>query len=317
MNQHNLTERRLRMTTRFMKRKSALSTKSLTYFSLIVFWLFTAAACTSSESVQENTTKTSVILVNSELVQGSNRFALALQDETGNLIHDAEVQLQYFDLTDADNPIPETTSTAVTVQSNDGRVTLYTDSRDFERDGAWGVAVTADLPDGSQTIQRISFNVLADSTAVSAGEPVPFVDTPTAVAANNDLSQISTAENPNPAFYLLSLKDALSNDKPTLLYFATPAFCQTKVCGPGYDEFNQLYRSIGSEFNMIHAEVFSDLNNPEENGWPLIPAMEAFGLKTEPWLYVIDSEGTAVYRVEGLFSAQEMEQTLRDLNLLN
>lgn len=38
--------------------------------------------------------------------------------------------------------------------------------------------------------------------------------------------------------------------------------------------------------------------------------MAAFGLSTEPWLYLIDAAGTVTYRVEGLFTADEIAHHL-------
>jgi len=284
------------------------------FFIIIIIVL---VACNAAAPASEVEQEMQVLLVNSELIQGPNRFAIALEDEAGNLIHDAAVQFQYFDLSDADHPVAENSATAVKVQSADETVTLFTHSRRFEQPGAWGVEITATLPGGSQAVQRISLNIQERSQAVIPGEPSPIVDTPTAADANGDLRQISTAEKPNPAFYELSLTEALANEKPTLLYFATPAFCQTRVCGPGYEEFDRLHAAVGDDYNFIHAEVYADLNNPAENGWPLIPAMTAFGLSTEPWLYVIDAEGTAVFRVEGLFTAEEMTPILDELNLVS
>jgi hypothetical protein len=131
-----------------------------------------------------------------------------------------------------------------------------------------------------------------------------------------DLSKLSSAPASNPAFYELSLRDALGNGRPTFLYFATPAFCQTRLCGPGYDIFNELYQEYQEDFNFIHVEVYEGLPNPATTDWSVAPAMQSFGLTTEPWLYVIDEEGTIQYRVEGLFTADEIRNQLLDLGLV-
>jgi hypothetical protein len=36
--------------------------------------------------------------------------------------------------------------------------------------------------------------------------------------------------------------------------------------------------------------------------------MDAFGLSTEPWLYLLDHSGVVTYRLEGLFTVEEVEQ---------
>ena len=50
------------------------------------------------------------------------------------------------------------------------------------------------------------------------------------------MTKISTDTNPDPAFYQTSVADALAANKPFVLVFATPKFCQTKTCGPTLDK---------------------------------------------------------------------------------
>ena len=51
------------------------------------------------------------------------------------------------------------------------------------------------------------------------------------------------------------------------------------------------------------------LPNPAANHWEIAAAMAAFGLTTEPWLYLLDQSGRVAYRVEGMFSADEIDRT--------
>jgi len=57
----------------------------------------------------------------------------------------------------------------------------------------------------------------------------------------------------------------------------------------------------------------SDLPDPSTTNWQLAPAMTAFGLSTEPWLFLLDRKGVVIYRVEGLFTADEIEQYIPKL----
>ena len=41
--------------------------------------------------------------------------------------------------------------------------------------------------------------------------------------------------------------------------------------------------------------------------------MTAFGLTTEPWLYLIDAGGSVFYRVEGIFKTAEVESQMQAL----
>jgi hypothetical protein len=256
-----------------------------------------------------------VVLVPSELVVGPNRFAVGLFDATGRMIHEGDIHFHYFDLSDPNTPRLESEADATRLQTPDGLTTIFAQERTFDRPGSWGVEVQAKLLDGSAAVKRIGFEVLAASPSLLPGELVPALDTPTTATVNGDLNQLTSAPAPNPAFYQLSLAEALTNGKPTILFFATPAFCQTRFCGPAYDIVSEVQRHYGDAVNFVHVEVYSGLPNPAANNWELAPAMTAFGLSTEPWLYLIDRQGKIIHRVEGLVTEQEIEAHLRRLEI--
>lgn len=258
-----------------------------------------------------------VVLVPSELVIGPNRFAIGLFDSSGRMVSEAAVHLQYFDLSDPNSPRPEAEAEAIRLQTPDGLTTIFAHERDFARSGNWGVAVEARFPDGTSSTRRIAFQVLATSPTLKIGQQVPRIDTPTAADVKNDLTQLASASVRNPAFYEMSLAKAITTGKPTVFLLATPAFCQSRLCGPVYDITGQLQKRFGTVVNFIHEEVYTGLPNPAANNWQVAPAMQAFGLETEPWLYLIDRDGRVAYRVEGLFTAEEVAahiQALLDSN---
>lgn len=252
-----------------------------------------------------------VVLVPTELVLGPNRFAVGLFGSDGTMIHDATVHFHYYDLSDPQEAVLESESDAYRIQSTEDPTTIYAHERNFDRAGDWGVEVEARLPDGTAARSRVGFQVLADSESLSPGERVPVLRTPTLTDVDQDLSRLTSATEPNPAFYQQSLDWAITSGKPTLLLFATPAFCQTRFCGPAYETVSELQNQYGDQVNFIHIEVFTGLPNPEESGFKLAPSVEVFGLESEPWAFLIDEGGTVVYRVEGLFSSEELERQLR------
>lgn len=259
----------------------------------------------------ELTGEMQVVVVPTELVVGPNRFAVGLFTEDGTMVHDATVHFHYFDLSDPQQAVLESESDAYRVQSAEGETTVYAHERRFDRAGDWGVEVEARQPDGSAASSRIGFRVVADSESLSPGEPVPALRTPTLADVGQDLGRLSSASEPNPAFYQQSLHQAISSGKPTLLLFATPAFCQTRFCGPAYETTSALQAEYGDQLNFLHVEVFLGLPNPEESGFKLAPSVEVFGLESEPWVFFIDEQGTILYRVEGLFSGAEIERQIK------
>lgn len=259
----------------------------------------------------ELTGEMQVVLVPTELVVGPNRFAVGLFGEDGTMIHDASVHFHYFDLSDPEQAVLESESDAYRVQSPENTTTIYAHERRFDRAGDWGVEVEAQRPDGTAASSRIGFQVVADSGSLSPGEAVPVLKTPTLADVGQDLGRLSSAEEPNLAFYQQSLHQAINSGKPTLLLFATPAFCQTRFCGPAYEMTSALQAEYGDRVNFLHVEVFLGLPNPEERGFKLAPSVEVFGLESEPWVFFIDEQGTILYRVEGLFSGVEIERQIR------
>ncbi len=95
--------------------------------------------------------------------------------------------------------------------------------------------------------------------------------------------------------------------KPVVLLFATPALCQSRVCGPVVDEEAEAKSRFGDDVAFIHMEVYND-NNASKG---LRPQMRAFGLPTEPWLFVIDRDGVVSTRIEGAFSPAELDAAIR------
>ncbi len=256
-----------------------------------------------------------VIIVPSEIIVGANRFAVGLIDPKRGMLHDAIVHFHYFDLRNPNQPALESEANATRVQTPDGLTTIFTHTRAFDRAGAWGVEVQARLPNGDAALQRVLFQVVKDSPTKKPGDAAPKIKTLTAADAANDYTKLTSAATPNAAFYRVSLDDALASGKPTVLLFSTPAFCQTRLCGPAYEIMSDAQKRVGDAVNWIHVEVFTGLPNPAANNFARAPAMNAFGLTTEPWLFVMDRAGKIFYRVEGVFTAEEVERQVS--NILN
>jgi hypothetical protein len=254
-----------------------------------------------------------IVPVASEIVVGPNRFAVGLIDPAKGMIHDASVHFRYFDLSDPAKPTVESEADATRDQTPDGLTTYYAHEREFKRAGDWGVEVQARLPDGTTIVQRAGFRVVADSPTLKPGMRAPALKTRTAADVGGDLKQLSSATAPNAAFYRASLAQAITSGKPTVLVFATPAFCQTRMCGPAYDVVSAVQKQKGDAANFIHVEVYSGLPNPAANGFQLDVAMKAFGLTTEPWVFLIDKNGVITWRVEGPVTEEEIEQHLEPL----
>jgi hypothetical protein len=85
----------------------------------------------------------------------------------------------------------------------------------------------------------------------------------------------------------------------------------SRVCGPVVDVAEQVKQVSGDRAAFIHMEIYKD-NDPslEERR----PQVAAFGLPTEPWLFVIDSRGRIATEIEGAFGVEELTRALESVS---
>jgi len=147
--------------------------------------------------------------------------------------------------------------------------------------------------------------VAASSPIPDVGEPAPRVKTDTLVDSGGDIKSIDTRVPPDD-MHDTDLRDVIGK-KPVALLFATPALCESRVCGPVVDIAAQLKKKYGDRVAFIHQEVFVD--NMADKG--LRPPLKAFELQTEPWLFTLDAEGRVAARLEGSFGNGAFERAIK------
>jgi hypothetical protein len=107
------------------------------------------------------------------------------------------------------------------------------------------------------------------------------------------------------------LDELLDNGRPTVVLFATPAFCTSAACGPLLDQTKAL-ASTHPDADFIHIEVYQGFNEPgfAPDGDHLVPAVVEFGLPSEPWIFVMDETGVVIARIEGVLAEGELDALL-------
>ena len=137
------------------------------------------------------------------------------------------------------------------------------------------------------------------------GERAPKVPTDTieSVQGNEDL--LDTRVPPSD-MHAQSFGDVVGK-KPVALLFATPQLCQSRVCGPVTDIALQMKAKYGDRMEFIHQEVYVE-NDPQAG---LREPLRAFRLPTEPWLFVVDADGTITARLEGSFGLKAFEDAVK------
>ena len=191
-----------------------------------------------------------------------------------------------------------------TVDDPDAASVVYSTQIDFPSEGEWRIAAL--VKEGDQIgATLLPSAVVGEFTNIPRpGQKAPKIHTPTPGDVGGDLSQITTRIPPDTQ-NRVDYAEALGKE-PILLLFATPQFCQSRVCGPVVDVAEEAKQEYGDEAAFIHMEIYND-NDPSKD---VRPQVRAFHLPTEPWLFAVNRHGVVSSVVEGAFGKELMDETV-------
>ena len=273
------------------------------------------------------------IIANSEIAVGPNRLAFGIVDAEGLLVVDAKVTLTFYDLNDGqevkileieavsrvparDAGIEEVIqhthadgSGHVHVNASE-QIGVYTANVTFDRAGIFGVVIEVEIddPKASASLQS-RFNVLEVGVTPAIGSSAPLTRNLT-VADVDDLAVIDSSAEPSPDMHRTTIADAIASGKPTLVLFAAPGYCVSQLCGPEFEIMRKLFLEYGDRAEFIHVEFFKDPGTPEQTP---VDAVAEWNLQSEPWFFLIDSEGLIVAKFEGPTSLKELQEVLEEI----
>jgi len=190
---------------------------------------------------------------------------------------------------------------------------IYTATVQFDREGRWGI-LAATTTSNKKFEASAGVNVSTKSLVPELGSKPPVSTTKT----TNQLSQlpsITSDPNPNIRLYRTSLHEAIPSGLPTIVVFATPAFCKTSTCGPQLEILSELEFNYREKANFVHVEIY---DNPNEiqgdiSRGVISPEVLKWNLPSEPWTFMIDSDGLISSRFEGFTTFDELEEKLIEI----
>ncbi|MCH8948843.1 MAG: hypothetical protein IIB87_00515 [Chloroflexi bacterium] len=279
---------------------------------------FIAIACGGSDSDNGGDNNGAGIVAspgNSELVVGPNRFAFGLADENNEPIQGTDgvsVSLRFFFEDELKSEqeagfiwaIPDVTG-------------FFVANVDFDQPGAWR-AEAAVVRDGSEALVEFPFLVVERGATPIIGDRAPATGNLT-LSQEPNILRISTDQEPDLSYYELTIAEALDNDRPLVVVFATPAFCATRFCGPVVDNVKEISPAYAGRVDFIHIEPFEldeegllvTVEGPS-GAMDRVPvqAILAWNLQTEPWIFIVDGSGIIANRFEGSASPEELRDAL-------
>ena len=193
----------------------------------------------------------------------------------------------------------------------------YVTEMNFSRPGPWRLDIGVE-GEGVQGKAEAILNVSEQGGVPNIGSIPPLSRNKTLHSVES-IEKLTTDYAPDPDLYQITVEDAVATGKPTVVVFASPAFCTSPTCGPQTATLSELKSGHVGEANFIHVEIY---DNPDEIQGDLTRAMlsqpiQDWGISglpdwfNESWTFVLDSDGRVSQRFEGFATLEELESALR------
>ena len=271
-------------------------------------------------------------IISSESVVGPSRFVFGITDASGTKTiggPDLKAQVMFTPAardssgstpggSPGTSPSPIAATFIWAIPNERG---VYTVTTDFPTAGDWTFQVTAQGKgmDGASVdgTVPVSMQVAAKGYAIPIGARAPSTKTPTLADVGGDPKKLSTDTKPEPSFYRTSVEGALAEHEPFVLVFATPGFCRTAQCGPTLDGVKAVARETpGTTF--INVEPY-ELAFTDGRLQPVLDAnnqlkptatTSAWGILSEPWIFVVDGNGIVKGSFEAVVGPDELKAAI-------
>ena len=246
----------------------------------------------------------SVALASNDIPVGKPRLPIVLLAEARPLADAQAVQIIAFDLSTG-TPVPGWSGPATGYP--DYAVPYWVAYPELPQAGLWGFVADITLADGTRTQTQFTVETVADPSAPAIGETPPASDNRT-LTADTEIATLTSDPMPEAGLYQMTVAEALVSERPTVVTFATPGYCESRLCSPVVDSVKSVRATVGDQANFIHIEVYKTFD-------PLVYAdeMDEWQMPSEPWTFVLDATGQVAARLGGPVSPRELTDILTPL----
>lgn len=154
--------------------------------------------------------------------------------------------------------------------------------------------------------------VQARSASPAVGSRAYPSKTPTLASTGGRTALLTTSVPPDRALLRTSIAAALAAHLPFVVTFATPRYCESRICGPVVDVVDHVRKQYAhTPVRFIHVEIYKD-NDPSKgpNRW-----VQQWHLPGEPWTFLVGRDGRIKAKFQGSVSMTELGQAIRRLLL--
>ena len=193
----------------------------------------------------------------------------------------------------------------------------YATEINFDRPGRWRL----DIEVNHESVQgqtHVELDVAAESIVPGIGTIPPLSHNKT-LSNVGDIQRLTTHYLPDPDLYQLTIADAVATGRPTVVVFASPAFCTSPTCGPQTETVTELKEGYGGQANFIHVEIYDNphLIQGDLGQAKLVQSVQDWGISAVPgwfnesWTFVLGPGGAIAQRFEGYATLEELEEALK------
>jgi hypothetical protein len=180
-----------------------------------------------------------------------------------------------------------------------------------------------DVTVGKEHPQPAAFQVAPDAPEPLVGGRAIASESPT-TDDHRGVDPICT-RTPVCSMHAVTIADALQKGLPTIITFATPAYCVSRTCGPTVDTVETVAKEFAGKVTFIHIEPFRSADagakalalesqgkaSSDTSGDS--PTFHGWKLGTEPWTYFVGADSVIKDRFMGSIGEDEVRSAVKDL----
>ena len=193
----------------------------------------------------------------------------------------------------------------------------------FDEAGIWRATLSIEIESVARQLTT-DFPVRQESGIPAPGMPALATENLTMDSSVQPGAIDSMADGggeiPDPELHRWTIADAIAEGRPALVLFGTPAYCTSRFCGPEVTELQRIGTEYPDRAVYIHIEIWKKYDPPETQivnegaaEWLLRELPDGTPEMTEPWLYLIGSDGIVLDRWGPLFDSAEVAAALEAL----
>jgi hypothetical protein len=193
---------------------------------------------------------------------------------------------------------------------------VYRAEATFPTDGIWNATVNI-RGVVTQTIDEIPLEIRPKSLIPDVGDPAPKTKNPitSSPLASSAPVKIDSRSGPqglgndfaDATLHQHVIADLLAAKKPFVVVVSTPAFCQSKFCGPLTDLIQKrAEQKSDGDVVFVHLEVWDDFSKSKVNPWAAEWIDDGIDGR-EPWVFSVNRNGIVAARYDNIMSPADLD----------